>query len=290
MIDLKSKQDLLGWSYGFLGILIFSFTLPATRLAVAELDPVFVGLGRAIVAASLSLILLIVTRQTRPAWRFLPRFIMVVAGVIIGFPLLSAIAMKDAPASYGAVIIGLLPLSTALFGVWRGREKVSRSFWIFALMGSGLVICFALISGKKWIGLADLALLGAVLAAGIGYAEGAVLARTFGSWQVICWSLLLSTPILLPIVLQHFPSSIDSISLNAWLGFLYVGVFSMFLGFIAWYRGLSIGGIARVSQIQLLQPFLTILASALLLQEALNITTLSFAAGVILCVLLGRRT
>ncbi len=290
MIDLKSKQDLLGWSYGFLGILIFSLTLPATRLAVAELDPVFVGLGRAIVAASLSLILLIVTRQTRPAWRFLPRFLMVVAGVIIGFPLLSAIAMKDAPASYGAVIIGLLPLSTALFGVWRGREKVSRSFWIFALMGSGLVICFALISGKKWIGLADLALLGAVLAAGIGYAEGAVLARTFGSWQVICWSLLLSTPILLPIVWQHFPSSIDSISMNAWLGFLYVSVFSMFLGFIAWYRGLSIGGIARVSQIQLLQPFLTILASALLLQEALNITTLSFAAGVILCVLLGRRT
>ncbi|MDJ0593099.1 MAG: DMT family transporter [Pleurocapsa sp. MO_226.B13] len=290
MIDLKSKQDLLGWSYGFLGILIFSFTLPATRLAVAELDPVFVGLGRAIVAASLSLILLIVTRQTRPAWRFLPRFIMVVAGVIIGFPLLSAIAMKDAPASYGAVIIGLLPLSTALFGVWRGREKVSRSFWIFALMGSGLVICFALVSGRDAISLADLALLGAVLAAGIGYAEGAILARTFGSWQVICWSLLLSTPILLPIVLQHFPSSIDSISLNAWLGFLYVGVFSMFLGFIAWYRGLSIGGIARVSQIQLLQPFLTILASALLLQEALNITTLSFAAGVILCVLLGRRT
>ena len=171
MIDLKSKQDLLGWSYGFLGILIFSFTLPATRLAVAELDPVFVGLGRAIVAASLSLILLIVTRQTRPAWRFLPRFIMVVAGVIIGFPLLSAIAMKDAPASYGAVIIGLLPLSTALFGVWRGREKVSRSFWIFALMGSGLVICFALVSGRDAISLADLALLGAVLAAGIGYAK-----------------------------------------------------------------------------------------------------------------------
>ena len=290
MIKLKLKQDLLGWGYGFLGILIFSLTLPATRITVAELDPVFVGLGRAIIAACLSLILLTFTGQTIPAWRFLPRFILVVTGVIIGFPLLSAIALKNTPASYSAVIVGLLPLSTAFFGVWRGQESVSKSFWIFALTGSALVICFALISGREAINLVDLALLlSAVLAGGMGYAEGAILSRTFGSWQVICWSLLFSTPVLLPIVWQHLPSSLDSISLDAWLGFLYVSVFSMFLGFIAWYRGLSVGGIARISQVQLIQPFLTILASAILLDESLDITTLSFAVGVILCVLLGKR-
>lgn len=237
MLYSQSQKESIGLVYGFLGVLIFSLTLPATRLAVAELDPVFVGLGRAVVAASLSLILVVVTRQTVPPGRFFPRFAVVVAGVIIGFPLLSAIAIRDAPASYGAVIVGLLPLATALFGVWRGGEQVSKSFWIFALMGSGLIICFALMSGAGSISLAALALLGAVVAASIGYAEGAILAPTFGSWQVICWSLILSAPVLLPISLKHFPSSVHSISIDAWIGFFYVSFFSMFLGFIAWYRG-----------------------------------------------------
>ncbi|WP_036476615.1 DMT family transporter [Myxosarcina sp. GI1] len=289
MLYSRSRHEFAGFGYGFLGILIFSLTLPATRIAVLELDPVFVGLGRAVVAAILSLILLIVTRQKLPPWRFLPRFIMTIAGVVIGFPVLSAIAMRNAPASYGAVIIGLLPLATAFWGVWRGKEKVSMTFWIFALLGSGLVICFALISGARSITFVDLALFGAVVAGGIGYAEGGILARSFGSWQVICWSLVLSLPVLLPIVIEHSPTSLDSISLNVWLGFLYVSVFSMFLGFIAWYRGLSIGGIARVSQIQLIQPFLTILASAILLDESLTFTTLGFALGVIICVVLSKR-
>ncbi len=285
----KTQQKFAGFGFGFLGILMFSLTLPATRIAVLELDPVFVGLGRAVVAGILSLILLIVTRQKLPSWRFLPGFIMTIVGVVIGFPVLSAIAMQNAPASYGAVIIGLLPLATAFWGVWRGNEKVSITFWIFALLGSGLVICFALISSARSITLVDLALFGAVIAGGIGYAEGGILARTFGSWQVICWSLVLSLPVLLPIAIEHSPTAFNSISLNAWLGFLYVSVFSMFLGFIAWYRGLSVGGIAHVSQIQLVQPFLTILASAILLNESLNVTTLGFATSVIICVALGKR-
>jgi drug/metabolite transporter (DMT)-like permease len=286
----QSQKELMGFVYGFLGVLVFSLTLPATRVAVSGFDPIFVGLGRAIVAAGLSLILLVATRQTIPPLRFLPKFGIVVAGVVIGFPLLSAIAMRDAPASYGAVITGLLPLSTALCGVWRAGERPSLSFWIFAGIGSTLVIGFALLSGSGSIRLADLALLGAVAAAGLGYAEGAVLSRTFGSWQVICWALILSTPVLLPIVLQHTPSNFSSISFNAVLGFLYVSVFSMFLGFFAWYRGLSLGGVARVGQVQLLQPFLTIMASVVLLGEHLTMTTLFFAAGVIVCVALGKRT
>ena len=288
--DPQSQKELAAFAYGLLGVLIFSLTLPSTRIAVSGFDPVFVGLGRAIVAAGLSLILIVVTRQTIPPLRSLPSFCIVVAGVVIGFPLLSAIAMRDAPASYGAVITGLLPLSTALFGVWRAGERPSVQFWIFAGLGSALIVGFALLSGSGTIRMADLALLAAVGAAGLGYAEGAVLSRTFGSWQVICWSLILSTPFLLPIVLQHAPSDFSSVSFGAVMGFLYVSIFSMFLGFFAWYRGLSLGGIARVGQVQLLQPFLTILASALFLDEHLTITTLGFAVGVIACVALGKRT
>lgn len=288
--NIQAQKELKGFAYGFLGVLIFSLTLPATKIAVSVFDPVFVGLGRAIVAAGLSLILLVVTRQSIPPLRFLPNFCIVVIGVVIGFPLLSAIAMRDAPASYGAVITGLLPLSTALCGVWRAGERPSVQFWIFAGLGSALIVGFALLSGSGTIRLADLALLGAVAAAGLGYAEGAVLSRTFGSWQVICWSLILSTPMLFPIVAQHAPPDFSSVSSGAVMGFLYVSIFSMFLGFFAWYRGLSLGGVARVGQVQLLQPFLTILASALFLDEHLTITTLGFAAGVIGCVALGKRT
>ncbi len=286
----QSQTDLTSFGYGCLGVLIFSLTLPATRIAVTGFDPVFVGLGRAIVAAGLSLILLIVTRQTLPPIRFLPNFAIVAAGVVIGFPLLSAIAMRDAAASHGAVIMGLLPLSTALCGVWRAGERPSLGFWLFASLGSALTISFALLTGGGSIRLADVALLGAVGATSLGYAEGAILSRKFGSWQIICWSLLLSTPVLLPIVWQHLPSNFSAVSTNAMLGFLYVSVFSMFLGFFAWYRGLALGGVAQIGQIQLIQPFLTIMASAILLGEHLSIETIGFAAGVIVCVLLGKRT
>jgi drug/metabolite transporter (DMT)-like permease len=285
----QSSREVEGLIYGSIGIIVFSLTLPATRIAVADLDPIFVGLGRAIVAAVLALILLLLTRQKLPPVRDFPRYCIVVAGVIIGFPLLSAVAMHDAPASHGAVITGLLPLSTALCGVWRAGERPSRQFWIFAVAGSGLVLIFAFISGAGSIRMTDLALLGAVVTASLGYVEGAILARSSGAWQVICWSLVLSVPVLLPIVLQYLPRSLVSVSSNAWWAFLYVSVFSMFLGFFAWYRGLALGGIARIGQMQLLQPFLTISASAILLGERLNVTTIGFAIGTIVCVALGRR-
>ena len=287
---LQSQKEWVGLAYGFVGVLVFSLTLPATRVAVSGFDPVFVGLGRAIVAAGLASLLLVVTHQPIPPLKSLPSFCIVVGGVVIGFPLLSAIAMRDAPASYGAVITGLLPLSTALCGVWRAGERPSLPFWIFAGLGSALVVGFALLSGSGSLRVADLSLLGAVAAAGLGYAEGAVLSRTFGSWQVICWALLLSTPLLLPIVWLHVPAQILLVPFKAVLGFLYVSIFSMFFGFFAWYQGLVLGGVARVGQLQLLQPFLTILASTFFLGEPLTATTLVFAAGVIACVALGKRT
>jgi drug/metabolite transporter (DMT)-like permease len=266
--NMPGNPEFQGLIYGLFGILIFSLTLPATRMAVSVFDPIFVGLGRSIGAAALSLILLLSKRQPIPPKRYLLNFCVVIAGVIVGFPLLSAIAMQDAPASHGAVIVGLLPLFTALGGVWRAGERPS--------VGGEL----------RW---ADLALLGAVVAAGLGYAEGAVLARKLGSWQVICWALVLAAPLLLPIVWHHGPADWRSISPGAAIGFLYVTVFSMFLGFFAWYQGLALGGVARVGQLQLVQPFLTILASAALLGEPLTVTTLGFAIAVILCVALGRQ-
>ncbi len=288
--DPQSQADLKSFGYGFLGVLIFSLTLPATKIAVTGFDPIFVGLGRAIVAAGLSLILLLVTRQTIPPIRFLPNFAIVSAGVVIGFPLLSAIAMKDAAASHGAVITGLLPLSTALCGAWRAGERPSRGFWLFASLGSALVIVFALVTGGGKMRWADLALLGAVVAAALGYAEGAILSRIFGSWQVICFALILSVPVLLPIVLQHLPANVAAVPTTAMLAFLYVSVFSMFLGFFAWYRGLALGGIARIGQLQLIQPFMTIFASVVLLGESLSVETIGFAAAVIACVIMGKRT
>ena len=288
--DQQSQTDLKSFGYGFLGVLMFSLTLPATRIAVTGFDPIFVGLGRAIVAAGLSLILLVITRQPIPPIRFFPNFAIVTGGVVIGFPLLSAIAMKDAAASHGAVITGLGPLLTALCGVWRAGERPSQRFWVFAGLGSALVVMFALFTGGGSIRVADVALLGAMGAASLGYAEGAVLARQFGSWQVICFALILSVPVLLPIVLQHLPVNFAAVPINAMLAFLYVSIFSMFLGFFAWYRGLALGGIARIGQLQLIQPFLTILASFVLLGEHLTIETIGFAAAVITCVLLGKRT
>ncbi|MFN5398201.1 MAG: DMT family transporter [Pseudanabaena sp.] len=288
MTSPQNEEVSMGLVYGFLGVVIFSVTLPATRIALTAFDPVFVGLGRAVIASGLSLILLIATKQSIPSWRFLPSFAMVVIGAVIGFPLLSTLAMRDASASYGAVIIGLLPLATALFGVLRAGERPSLIFWICAIAGSSLVVAFALISGTGSMSFADLALLGAVVAASLSYTEGTILARTFGSWQVVCWALVLSFPMILPIVLQHLPSSFTTISSNAWLSFLYISCFSMFLGFFAWYRGLFLGGIARIGQLQLFQPFLTILASAILLGEPMTFTTLGFAFGVLVCVALGR--
>jgi drug/metabolite transporter (DMT)-like permease len=288
-LKMPGNPESQGLIYGLFGILIFSLTLPATRMALSSFDPTFVGLGRSIGAATLSLILLIAKRQTIPSKQYLPNFFVVVAGVIIGFPLLSAIAMQDAPASQGAVIVGLLPLFTALSGVLRAGERPPVKFWIFAGLGSALVLGFAIISGGGALRWADWALLGAVVAAGLGYAEGAVLARKLGSWQVICWALVLAAPVLLPIAWHHGPADWRSISPGALVGFLYVTVFSMFLGFFAWYHGLALGGVARVGQLQLIQPFLTIVASSLLLGEPLTLITLGFAIAVIICVALGRQ-
>jgi drug/metabolite transporter (DMT)-like permease len=278
-----------GSALGLLGVVAFSITLPATRIAVVELDPVFVGLGRAVVAAVLAAAALALTRQRFPTRGELPKLVVAALGVVFGFPLFSALAMRSVPASHGAILTGLLPLATAAAAAWFARERPSRGFWTVALLGSALVVAFGLIRGGGSLHLGDLYLLAAVAAGGIGYAEGARLSMTMGGWQVISWVLVLSAPFLLvPVgwsVAQHGLTA----SWPAWLAFAYVSLVSQYLGFFAWYRGLALGGIARVGQLQLLQPFLTLAFAALLVGEQLDWMTAAFAVAVVACVAAGRR-
>lgn len=281
--------ETLGLFYGFLGVLTFSLTLPATRVAVAEFDATVVGLGRAVVAALLAATLLKVTRQPVPARRHFASLGVIAMGVIVGFPLLSAWAMRALPASHGAIVLGILPLATAMAGALRAGDRPSPAFWLCSSLGSAIVVSFAILSGGGHLQIADLALLGAVGAAAIGYGEGGRLSRELGGWQVICWALVLSAPFLaVPVALSVIQHGLHG-SLQAWVGFGYVSVFSMFLGFFAWYHGLAIGGVARVSQVQLLQPFLTLFASAVLLHEPVTVLTITTALVVVALVALGKK-
>jgi drug/metabolite transporter (DMT)-like permease len=279
----------LGLLWGFIGIASFSLTLPATRFAVASLNPVFVGLGRAVVAAVLAAIVLVVTRTPWPGWRLVPRLAVVAGGVVIGFPLFSAWALRYVPASHAAVVIGLLPLVTALAATWLAHERPSRTFWWSAAFGSAVVVGFAFWQGGGAPQPADGLLALAAAAAAIGYAEGGRLARSMPGWQVISWALVIATPVVLAATLYVTDARLATASPLAWACFAYVSVISMYVGFLWWYRGLALGGIAAVGQVQLLQPFLTIFASAAFLGETIEPTTFVAAALVIAAIAIGRR-
>jgi drug/metabolite transporter (DMT)-like permease len=283
------SDDSKGMLLGAVGVAIFSLTLPFTRMAVAELNPVFVALGRAVVAAVLAALLLWRMRASWPTKAQIKPLLLSALGCVIGFPVFSSIAMRYVPAAHGAVVLGILPLATAIFAALRFKERPSVGFWIMAIIGSSLVVGFALQQGGGAFQMADLALFAAVVLAAMGYAEGGRLAQSMGGQQVISWSLVLSMPLLLPLTVWlawHY--GLDA-SPKAWLSFAYVSVFSMFIGFFFWYKGLAIGGIARVGQVQLLQPFLSLLGAACILGEALTVTNLLFAVAVIAVVGLGRR-
>ncbi len=277
-----------GLFLGFVAIASFSLTLPATRFAVAHLDPTFVGLGRAFFAALLAAPALLLLRQRFPSRREIKALAGVAAGVVIGFPLFSAWAMHYVHASHGAVVLGILPLATAVTGAVLARERPSAGFWLFALLGAALVGGFAVIKGEGEIRFADLALVGAVGAAAFGYTQGARLARTLGDWQVISWALVFAAPFLVIPVVFTAPANGLDIPASAWLGFAYLCVVSQYIGFFPWYRALARGGIARVSQIQLLQPFLTIAASSFVLNELIDGMTILFAVLVVAAVAIGR--
>lgn len=273
-----------GWLNGFIGMLIFSGSLPATRVAVADFDPVFLTAARATIAGGLALLALWLLRATRPARAQAVPLAVVAIGVVIGFPLLTALALQHVTSAHSVVFIALLPLSTAAFGVLRGGERPRPVFWIFSVLGSLLVIGFAAAQGLTASPAGDLLMLAAILVCGLGYAEGAKLSRTLGGWQVICWALVLSLPAMLALALWRLPVSVAGIGAPAWVGLGYVSLFSMLIGFVFWYRGLAQGGIAAVGQLQLLQPLFGLALAAGLLREPVSPAMLAVTVAVIGCV------
>ncbi|WP_232248486.1 DMT family transporter [Streptacidiphilus rugosus] len=263
-----------GLAWGLLGVTAFSFTVPFTRVAVAEggMAPLFIGGGRAVIAALLAAAALAFTRQRLPRGVQWARLAVVAGGVVVGFPVLTSFALATASAGHSAVVIALLPAATAVLAVLRGHERPPTRFWVLAAVGATAALLFASVQGAAFSGLhwSDLLLLGAVLAAGIGYAEGGLLARQLGAWQTISWALVLSSPLMLLLTLfsmrQHPPTGTPL----QWAAFGYLGVVSMFLGFFAWYRGLAVGPMTQVSQVQLVQPVLTICWAASFLGEPLT--------------------
>lgn len=273
-----------GWFSGAIGVLIFSGSLPATRVAVAGFDPVFLTGARAAIAGVLALGLLLGYREKRPALPDLLALAAVALGVVVGFPLLTALALQHMTSAHSLVFIGLLPLATAAFGVLRGGERPRPAFWLCALAGSGLVAGFAWIRGGGAIASGDLLMLAAIVVCGFGYAEGGRLSRRLGGWQVISWALVLSLPIMLVVGLVTAPTGFVGVPVSAWVGLGYVALFSMLIGFIFWYRGLALGGIAAVGQLQLLQPLLGLGLAALVLGERVDGAMLGVTVAVVACV------
>ena len=294
---VRIKDETLGMWLGVIGVALFAVTLPMTRLATGtqaapQLTPWVMTLGRAALAGALSILFLLATRAPRPErhqWRPLG---MAVLGNVIGYPLLLGFALRAVTASHAAVVTALLPLATAAIAAWVLHQRARLGFWVCAVIGSGLVVAFSLLRawqqghgfGFEW---ADLLLVGAVLAASFGYIYGAQVTPALGAERLICWVCVMALPVTLPGALLTWPS--QPVAWTAWAGLAYVGVFSMWIAFFAWYRGLAMGGALRVSQAQLLQPFLSILAAVPLLGEPLDGVTLGFALAVVATVLIGKK-
>jgi len=273
-----------GWGSGLLGVVIFSGSLPATRVAVASFSPLFLTSARAVIAAALGAALLSMLRQARPERGDLASLGIVALGVVVGFPLLTALALQHITAAHSIVFIGLLPLATALFGVLRGKERPKPPFWLFSGVGSLSVAGFALSQSGGASLAGDLLMVLAVLLCGLGYAEGAALSRRLGGWQVISWALVLALPAMAVVALATMPDAWTGVGAPAWAGLAYVSVFSMLVGFVFWYRGLARGGIAGVGQLQLLQPFFGLTLAGLLLGEPVAWTMVAATGLVVLCV------
>jgi drug/metabolite transporter (DMT)-like permease len=272
------------WGSGLLGVIIFAGSLPATRVAVGDFSPLFLTSARAVIAAALGAAFLVVLPQAKPDRSDLGPLAVVGLGVVLGFPLLTALALQHITSARSIVFIGLLPLATAIFGVLRGGERPRPAFWIFSGLGSATVAGYALLNSSAGSLTGDILMVAAMAVCGLGYAEGATLARRLGGWQVISWALLLSLPMMAAMAVITMPGSWSGIAGPAWLGLAYVSIFSMLVGFVFWYRGLALGGIAGVGQLQLLQPFFGLALAGLLLHEPVPWTMTAATGVVVLCV------
>ncbi|MFJ5766298.1 DMT family transporter [Lysinibacillus sp. NPDC093210] len=284
-VENRGKAGLL---LGLVGVICFSLTLPSTSIAVAYFGTTVVGLGRTVVAAILVAIVFMIKKQQLPTLRQFKSLLIVAVGVVFAFPLLTSWAMESLPVSHGAVELALLPLATAGFAMFRAGEKPSLKFWMSSLIGSLAVFVYAIHLGLGQLQFADLALLAAVIILGLSYAEGGLLAKELGSWQVIAWAIMIGAPFFVIPVALHLKTEMLHAPIHAWISFMYLAVVSQFLAYVAWYSGMAIGGIARVSQIQYLQPFLMILFATVFLDEAITWFTLMIAVIVVIAVLVGK--
>lgn len=279
-----------GMLLGFIGVLMFSLTLPFTRIAVAELSPYFVTFGRSSLGGICALLLFAFTKPKLPTKNQLIRLSVMALGVVYGFPLFVSLAMKTLPSAHGGIVLGVLPLATAVVGALRFNERPSLAFWITAVMGSLLVITYASLNGSGGLSSEDWLLFVAIASASIGYSEGGKLSEEMSSVEVISWALVLTLPINIFLTYQYIDFEISAVSTSAIISFVYVGLISMYIGFFFWYRGIALGGIARVGQVQLLQPFLTLVGAYFLLEEQITAMNIGFALCVLAVVVLGKRT
>ncbi len=273
-----------GWGAGLVGVVIFSGSLPATRVAVAGFSPLFLTSARATIAAALGAVLLVAWRQVWPERRDMASLAVVALGVVVGYPLLSALALQHITSAQSIVFIGLLPLATALFGVLRGGERPRRLFWVWSCLGSATVAGYALAARGSGSLTGTLLMVAGILLCGLGYAEGAALSRRLGGWQVISWALLLAAPPMAVLAIATRPVSWQPIGVPAWMGLAYVSVFSMLVGFIFWYAALARGGIASVGQLQLLQPFFGLVLAGVLLGETVPVAMVATTSLVVMSV------
>lgn len=283
--DTREKFGLL---LGLVGVICFSLTLPSTSIAVEYFGTTIVGLGRTVVAAILVAVILIVRKEKLPSPRQFKSLLIVAVGAVLGFPLLTSWAMGFLPVSHGAVELALLPLATTGFAMLRAGEIPSRKFWISSIIGSLAVIMYALHLGLGQLQFADLALLAAVIILGLSYAEGGRLSKELGSWQVIAWAIMIGAPFFIIPVGLNLTTEMLYAPIQAWVSFIYLAVVSQFLAFVAWYSGMAMGGIARVSQLQYLQPFLMILFATVFLDESITFFTIVIAVIVVFSVILGK--
>lgn len=283
------RAESRGMFLGFVGVLCFSASLPFTQVAVREFGVIFPSFGRAVIAAALALIMIWITRTPRPARSLWPRLAMVIGGVVIGFPAFSGLALQHAPAGHGSLVVGLLPAATAGWSVIRTRARPSRRYWVYSSIGAIAIAVLTASRGTVDLALGDLYLLGAVACAAVGYTEGAIISREIGGWQTISWAVIGALPLTIPITLFGIrPVGFDE-PMTAWMSLAYLGAVSMYFGFFFWNAGLALGGIARVSQIQLLQPMLSLMWAAIFLNEQLEALTVIVALVVLVSVAGSRR-
>ncbi|MEM5015986.1 DMT family transporter [Metabacillus indicus] len=283
------EQEKMGLLLGLTGVICFSLTLPATGIAVEFFSTTIVGLGRTVIASILAGVILLVRKEKAPDLKQLKGIFIVAAGAVLGFPLLTSWVMKTLPVSHGAVELALLPLATAGFALFRAGESPSLKFWIASFIGSGAVIAYAMHLGLGKLQFEDAGLFAAILILGLSYAEGGKLSREMGSWQVIAWAIVVGAPFFMIPVAREMSVEMLSVPWQAWVSLLYLGVVSQFLAYVAWYGGMAAGGIARISQLQYLQPFLMIGFAALFLGESITAVTVLTALIVVISVFFGRK-